>query len=149
MLCRENGIHSQERTLSVFRGFSRLLDAILGLATAITELAKVQRQSGPAADRLTALELSRHQFEAQMEGLFLKADGKLKAASNAEARERQLRKSYEHLIDPLAEDGEEGKGNDAVLPIHAAAGGAEGMHPLRLDVAADPKAAAVNAKWAQ
>jgi len=133
--------------MAIFRGFRRLVDVIEGLSLALERFTRVQEEAGPATDRLTVLELSRHQFEAQMEGLFLKADGKLKAANNSEARERQLKKSYEHLLDPLAPDGDERTDDDAVLPIDAPERTAEELQSLRVGVAPDSKAHAVNAKW--
>ena len=136
-----------------FRGLLAAFDAIASQLAALTasqvELAKIQQAMGPALDRLNALELSRHRFEAEMEGILLKADGKLKAASNAEARERQLKKSYErNLLDPLDTDGQEGTEERAeFLPVHAAPGEAQGMPPLHLDVAPNGKALAVRAKF--
>lgn len=137
------------RTPRVLQDFRRLVEAIQNLVLVLVELLQVQREAGPALDRITALELSRHQFEAEMQGVLLKADGKLKAASNSEARERQIKKANDRLADPFSEDGEEvAEAGRAVLADDAAAGEAERLHALRLDLApTDGKALAVRAKW--
>jgi len=134
--------------MTIFRGFRRLFVAIEELGRALERLARIQEDAGPALDRVDALEISRHKFEAEIEGMLLRAEGKLKAASNAEARERQLKRSYEkHLLDPLDPDSQEGTEETALLPIHAAPGEAQGMSPLRLDLGPNNKAHAVRAKW--
>jgi len=109
----------------------------------------VQAEVAPATVRLDALERERHNFEAMAEGLLLKAEGKHKAANNAEARERALKKSYEKNLDTFDIDGEEGEGQGGVLPIHVAAGESERLRPVRLDVAPSNKAAAISAKWSR
>ena len=135
---------------SILRDFRRLVEAIRSLAFQIEELASAQRQLGPAVDRLEALELSRHHFEAEMSGMVLKAEGKLKAANNAEARERQLKKHNERLADPFSEEGEEvAKAGRAVQRNDAEAGEVERVPALRLGLAPDRKAAAVSAKWSR
>lgn len=133
----------------IFGTFRRLLEAVLALVSVLERLFEAQEQNGPAVDRLEELERSRHQFEAQCQGLLLKAEGKLKAANNAEARERQLKKFNESNTDPFGENGDEGQGEGAVVvpPLNAQAGEEERMRALRLDVAPSPKAAAIAAKW--
>lgn len=136
------------RIFRVLQDFRRLVESIQGLVAVLKALVEIQRQAGPALDRVTELELSRHQFEAEMQGVLLKADGKLKAANNAEARERQLKKSYERDVDPYSEAGEEvAEAGRAFLPDDAAAGQAAGVPTMPVGVAPDSKAAAVNAKW--
>ena len=141
--------HSPGRTLRILRAFSQLLAALIDIASAIRALATAQREIGPATDRLDALERHRAQFEAEMEGLLLRADGKMKAASNAEARERAQRKAYEKNLDAFPLDGDEGEGEAGVPPLYAEAGEREPLQPLRLDVAPNNKAAAIMAKWAR
>ena len=140
----------------MFRSFRRLLAALEGLkaelrgvSVELSELCATYKAQGPAIERLQTLETSRHQFEAMCEGLLLKAEGKHRAANNAEARERANRKSYEHLLDPLAEDGEqpEAAARDAVDVHDVAAGEAEGLPPVRLDVAPSNKTLAQRAKF--
>jgi len=142
--------------MMVFKAFRRLLAALeaidsglRSLTIGVIEATRVQLEQGPARERLELLEQGRHQFEALCEGLLLKAEGKWRAANNAEARERQMRKSYEHLIDPLTEDGEPAEtavGNPD-SNYDATAGEAERLSALRLDVATNHKARAQSAKW--
>lgn len=142
--------------LTVFREFRRLIAALEGIKSQLlavcVELSGLRAEykaQGPASERLELLEQGRHQFEALCEGLLLKAEGKHRAANNAEARERQMKKSYEHLIDPLAEGGLEPeaatRGPDG--SDDAAAGEAARLQALRLDVAPSPKALAQRAKF--
>ena len=133
--------------MAIFSGFSRFVDALITLTRAIERLAAAQTSATPAMDRLDALELSRHAFEAQMEGLFLKADGKLRAASNAEARERKLKESYEKDSDPFPEGGEAGSGESPILPDDVEAGKAERVSALHLGVAPNNKTAALAHKF--
>ena len=135
--------------MGIFSGFSRLIAVILELADVVRELVDAQRQVAPAAARLDALERERHNFEAKAEGLLLKAEGKHKAANNAEARERQLKRSYEKYLDTVDLDGEEDPGQRIVLPLDAPAGEAQRVSPVRMDVAPNNKAAAITAKWAR
>ena len=140
----------------MFRAFSRFLavterieDALSSLNNTLDKLCQAQQELGPATDRLEALELSRHQWEATCEGLLQKAEGKLRAANNAEARERANKRSYEHLLDPLAEIGlePEAPARDPDGGNHAAPGEAEGVPPVRVDVAPSDKTLAQRAKF--
>ncbi len=129
----------------MFKTFRRLVEGLDRLNATLGALARAQAEQGPATDRLEVLELSRSQWEAEMEGIFLKADGKAKAAASSEARERTMRKSYEHLIDPLDDDRQE---ESTPLPLgYAPASETEGMPAVRLDVAPDNKTRALNSKW--
>jgi len=113
--------------LGVLRDFRRAADALERLAASAT----VIRENAPALDRLEALELSRAQFEADIEGVLLKAEGKLKAAANAEARERHQRNRREQT-DPFDEEGAEG-----TAPVRAGdVEGSEedGLLGVRMDV---------------
>lgn len=140
----------------VLRPISRIVAALQGVKGALREvslhlaqLCAAQREAGPAEARLEALELSRHQFEALCEGLLQKAEGKWRAANNAEARERANKKSYEHLLDPFPEDGEtpEETARDAALGHDAPASEAERLSAMRLDVAPTNKTLAQRAKF--
>jgi len=119
------------------------------VAYELKALREVQQSSGPAVDRLDLLERQHHQFEAMCEGLLMKAEGKLRSANNAEARTRADKKTYEHLVDPLAEIGDEPEatarhpdsGNDV------AAGEEERLQALRPDLALSPKQLAQRAKF--
>jgi len=132
----------------MFSGFRRLIAAILELVGVVRELVDAQRQIAPATARLDVLERERHQFEAEVEGLLLKAEGKHKAANNAEARERALKRSYEKNADSFDPDSPEDQGERGVLPVDVAPSESERMSAMRLDVApTNNKAAAITAKW--
>lgn len=146
-LCKVYSFYTLGRIMTIFRDFRALVDAVQNLVAVLREHIEIHREAGPALKRLDSLELSRFQFEAEVQGILLKADGKLKAASNAEARERQLKKSYERDLDPFDPDGQEGSKEDSVLPVDAPAGEAEGVRPVRMGVAPNSKARAVKAKW--
>jgi len=133
--------------LSIFGRFRQLVEAIQSLGAAVEELDRTQRALGPAIDRLNALELSRHHFEAECEGMLLRADGKLKAATSAEQRERQLKKANEKLVDSFDLIGEEGPIATADVGHDAPASEAQPLPPVRLGVAANRKAPALMAKW--
>lgn len=142
--------------MTVFRVFRRFLAAadainteLRGLSVELSELCATLKAQGPTTERLEALELSRHQFEAMCEGLLQKAEGKLRAANNAEARERANKKSYEHLLDPFPEDGErpETPARDPDSGDDAPEREAERLHALRLDVAPNNKTLAQRAKF--
>jgi len=133
--------------LLIFQGFRRLVEAIQALASALESLARIQGELGPALDRLESLERTRHQFEAECEGMLLKADGKLKAAASAEARERQLKKANDRLADPFREDGEEGAEPTPVQPGYVTTSEAEGLPPVRMALAPNNKAHVVRAKF--
>ena len=140
----------------VLRPISRLVAALQSLRGTLQEvsvelsmLAAAQKEAGPAEARLEALELSRHQFEALCEGLLQKAEGKLRAANNAEARERANKKSYEHLLDPLAEDGlePEAPARDPDRGYDVSPSEEKRLQAMPLDVAPSPKALAQRAKF--
>ena len=133
----------------VFRGFRRLVESIQALTDAVLVLNETQRQLGPALERLNTLERTRFQFEAQCEGMLLKADGKLKAATSAEQRERQLKKANEKHRDPFGNEGEaEGEDPaDVAIAPHAGASSPEGVPAVRLALASNNKAHAVKTKW--
>ena len=135
--------------MAIFQGFRRLLEVIQALADSLTALTEVQRQLGPALDRLEALERSRIHFEADVEGMLLKADGKLKAATSAEQRERQLKKANDKHADPFSPDGEAEQAEHGayVLSDDAQRGQAQELPPVRLALATNNKAHAVRTKW--
>ena len=132
----------------IFSWFRRFVEAITALTSSLDNLANIQRELGPALDRLEALERTRHQFEAQCEGMLLKADGKLRAAASSEARERQLKKANDRVVaDPFREAGEEGTEPAPVFPNHVAGGEAPGVPAVRMALAPNNKAHAVRAKF--
>lgn len=136
--------------MSIFQGFRRLIEAIQALTDALADIARLQRELGPAADRLHQLELDRHTFEASCEGMLLKADGKLKAASSAEQRERQLQKANQRLsaeFDPASEEGADPAHGTYVLSDNAPGGEAPRVPAVRLALASNDKTHAVRTKW--
>lgn len=100
--------------MKVFREISRIADALERLAASQTRSLSILAERIPATERLEQLELSRSQFEADIEGVLMKAEGKLKAAANAEARTRTMAKSFE--IDPFAASDPEGDALGAPIP---------------------------------
>jgi len=140
----------------MFKAFRRLLASIESMASGLillehvlARIARQQEEFGPARERLDALELSRAKFEAEMSSLVLKAEGKFKAANNAEARERQLKKSNDRLAHDLAEDGDEdvsGEGRSNFLD-DGARSEEERVQSVRVGVAMSNKSAAIAAKW--
>ena len=131
------------------RVFRPLVESVEQLTGTLVAVAEIQQERGPAIDRLDALELSRVRFEAECEGLLLKADGKLKAANNSEARERQLKRAQDKR-DPFGEDGDDRQpatgDEQALLDNVFQAAGAD----RALEDVAQPegkKARALRAKW--
>jgi len=128
---------------------SEIAAELRGLSVELSELCAAHKELGPASERLDKLERERFRFEAECQGLLLAAEGKRKAAMNAEARERVMKKSYETHVDPFDEagDGPEAPAGDPDIEHDVAAGEAEGVQPLRLDVAPSGKALAVRRKF--
>lgn len=129
----------------MFKTLRALTDALHRLISCLNALAATQREQGPAEDRLEDLERSRSQWEAEVEGMLLKAEGKLKAANNAENRERTMRKSYESFLDPLDEDREPEP--EALPDGYAPVGQDQRLQPVRVDVAPTYKELALSRKF--
>ena len=79
----------------------------------------------------------------------MKAEGKLQAASNSEARTRTMKKSYEKLLDPFDPDSEEAEPTHGthVLRFDDVPSQAEGVPPVRVDLEGDYKQAALRHKF--
>jgi len=131
----------------MFRGFRNLIEAILALTSALEDIVRIHREHGAAVERLDKLERERHHFEAEIEGMLLKADGKLRAANSSEARERQLKKAHEKLSDPFSPEEEPASAGPHVPTNDAPPGEAEGLPPVRVALASNNKAHAVRTKW--
>jgi len=129
----------------MFKTFRALTEAILRLINCLNALAAIQREQGPAEDRLDDLERSRSQWEAEVEGMLMKAEGKLQASNNAENRTRTMKKSYESLLDPLDLDSEEEP--EALPQRYAPIGEEEGLQPVRVDVAPTFRQIALSRKF--
>jgi len=131
--------------LKVLDEFRRLIASVHSLDQTLKSLVVAANLKGPAMDRLDSLEADRIHFEATCEGLLLKAEGKLRAANNAEARERNMKASYEKNLDPFAEDSEEVQA--AIRPEYVEAIPEEGVSPMHLGLAHNDKSHALNAKF--
>lgn len=131
--------------MKVLSDFRRLVDAVEALAIQVASSNLARIELGDASERLEMLERSRGAWEAEMEALVLKADGKLKAQMNSEARERTLKRSYEKNADPFDPDREENidPGQDPVWDGNAPPGQTEGMLPVRVGMEADDKKAMI------
>jgi len=131
--------------MSVLQDFRRIADALERLAATQTRAVTEAAERHPSEERLDDLELGRSRFEAEMEGLLMKAEGKLKAASNAEARERHQRRQYEAELDPFSEDSEEVQRR--LQDVDAEGLQEEEVQPLHLGLETNSKAHALRAKW--
>jgi len=138
----------------VLGSFRRIADGIQELNDTIRialTLLDSMHDNRPALDRLEELERSRALFEVEMESVLMKAEGKLHAASNAEARTRTMKKSYEKLLDPFDADSEEGRETiregTEILQGYAEPSEADRLQPVRLELAPNNKAHAMRAKW--
>ena len=131
--------------MAVLRDFRRIADALERLAAGQSSTRNaVQRMEG-VTERLDTLELERHQFEAEMEGLLLKSEGKLKAANNSEARERHQREKHERDLDPFSDDSEEIQRR--IPDLDAESVEAEEVQTVPLGLETNTKAHALRAKF--
>jgi len=141
----------------MFMSFRRHLAAAQGTEKALREISDVLHEvSGRVADRaelverIEQLELSRAKWEAEIDGLLMKADSTLRSAANAEARTRTMRKSYEGFADDGLTDRETEVGqeltehvpNGNVAPIAA-----EPLQAVHVDLAQNAKAGALRMKF--
>jgi len=131
--------------MAVLRDFRRIADALEKLTATHKRVLLLAEAQHPSEERLDDLELSRHRFEAEMEGLLLKAEGKLKAAANAEARERHQRQKRDADFDPFLDDREEIE--EALPESDAPLGDPEELQPMRMGLETNSKAHALRAKW--
>jgi len=131
--------------MGVLRDFRRAADALERISVELSVAAVNRAETGPLLERLVALEQGRAMWEAEVEGILAKAEGKLKAAANSEARERTMQKSRGADLDPFDFDSEE---EPEILPVrYAEAGEEEEVQAVRVDVAPDYKALALNRKF--
>jgi len=83
-----------------------------------------------------------------MGGLVAKAEGKLKASNNAEARTRTMQKSYEAYADDLDEDrAPQIEAQPLFIPEGDGAAGEAALQPLRVGVETNNKAHPTRMKW--
>jgi len=93
--------------MGILKDFRRAVDALERVAASISAAARAQTDNSQLSERLSDLERGRTMWEADVEGLLQKAEGKLRAAANAEARERTMQKFNEDELDPFGEDSDE------------------------------------------
>jgi len=118
--------------VKVLSDFRRAADALERIATSLSAAARNHEEREPLLLRLNELERTRALWEADIEATLMKAEGKLKAAANSEARERTMQKRYETDFDPFDFDSEE---EGAPVPEDdAETGFEEGVQPLHLGV---------------
>lgn len=131
--------------MRVLRDFRRAVDAIERIGVAVSAAQRQRMDTAPVLQRLLDLEQSRAIWEAEVEALLMKAEGKLKAAANSEARERTMQKSRETDPDPFDFDRVE---VEEVVPLgYAPASEEEALPAVRLDVARDHKTLALRHKF--
>jgi len=132
--------------MKVLKDFRRLVDAVEKVAASSSEAARKQTETGPLLERLNDLEMTRAKWEAEVEAILLRAEGKLQAANNSEARERTMKKHREKHLDPFDLEGAE---EPQAIPSGDAPGSeVQGLQPLRLDLEKiDGKQQALRAKF--
>jgi len=84
----------------MFRNLRHISDALQGILAALIGMSNRLAEVPPAPDdglreRVEDLELSRAVWEAEIEGLTLKAENHMKSARAAEERTRTMKRSYE------------------------------------------------------
>jgi len=122
-----------------------LARALKSVSEALAALIELQRQNGPSDERLQKLELSRAQWEAELEAMLLKAESTYKAANASESRSRTMLRHAEKIADPFAEEGDE---VEAPVPNGDAPRIPEDrLQPVPVGVAPSNKASAQRAKW--
>lgn len=132
--------------MRVLEDFRRAVDALENISLGLTASLRAIQQNEPSMERLQGLERSRALWEAEVEGMLAKAEGKLKAAANAEARTRTMAKAYENEIDPFDADREQGE--DRLSPEDVEPRYAEEVQPLHMGMEAESKKAyALRAKF--
>ena len=93
--------------MGVLKDFRRAIDALERIATALNGALRASQATELPLERLQELERSRSLWEADVEGLLQKAEGKLRAAANAEARERTMKDFHEDDVNPFPPDSPE------------------------------------------
>lgn len=131
--------------MKVLRDFSRAADALERIAARLAAAGVELGEKELVVERLNELERTRTLWEADVEALLQKADGKRHAAENAEARTRTMKKSYERFLDPLDPDSDE---IEAELPKgYAPASKEEAVQPVHMGLEDGPKTNAVRSKF--
>ena len=132
--------------MGLLRDFRHGVDALERIAAGLNGAVRASHENAPSTERLDEMERRQGMWEAEVEAALMKAEGKLKAAANSEARERTMKKSREDLFDGLDPDSEEVRG--PVPAGHVEASETEGMHVMHVDVPPfNSKAHALRAKF--
>lgn len=135
--------------MGILKNFRRAVDALERLAATQAQAVKSQpseRRLEELEQLVARLELERARWEAEMDGVLMKAEGKLQAANNSESRTRTMKKAYEKELDPFDPDSEEIE--TAVPAGDVPTGQEEEMYGVRMGVAPrNSKALATRAKW--
>jgi chromosome segregation ATPase len=128
------------------RGLQALAEAVSALEQKLHEASQKADEAGPLKERIEALELSRHAFEAECEALWTKADARARVALNAEQRTRTA-------VEATPDDDESGDELQAAYEAwrlqagDADSGNAQGLLPLPADVGVHSKEAGLMAKF--
>ena len=139
----------------MFQAFRDLSEGVRGMVAALEGLQRSQaddlelrRSSGDMEERVSALELSRALWEADVEAEFKKAESSRQAAMNAESRTRTMKRSYEKYVDPFDDDSEATVvENRGIIPEQYVENGeAEGVPALYMGLE-DKKQALMRAKF--
>lgn len=141
----------------MFQAFRALPEAVRSVTIALEHVDQslrdyltLQEQAGAVLERVEHLERTRSIWEAEIEAGVLKADGKLKAANNAESRARTMERHVEKHLDPFDEDGEEGalqeQGQGQLSELDVEAGNEQGVLPVPVGLEG-PKSNAINRKF--
>ena len=132
----------------VLKDFRRIADALERLASTHLQLVRGQpsdRRLIDLEELVVKLELSRAQWEAEVEAVLMKAEGKLHAANNAESRTRTMKKSYEKQLDPFDLGSDE---IEAIVPDSDVPAGEEaGVYEMPPPLETNSKTQALRAKW--
>ena len=132
--------------MGVLKDFRQAVEALERIAAAVNGAVRSIHENQPSTERLEELERTRAMWEAEVEGILAKAEGKLKAAANSEARERTMRKAYENALDPFGDDSEALEA--AIQDRDAEASYAEEVQPVHVDMEElSPKAYAQRLKF--
>jgi len=134
----------------MFRVFRDLSSAIQSLTKALVDGDEVGPRAAALGERLDGLELGRAKWEAEMEALYMRAEGKLKASRNAEERARKMRSFDEDFLDLDDEDSPapEEERPQSILPLADVQTGEEaGVYGLPVGMEADGKSLALRAKF--
>ena len=125
--------------MGVLKDFRRAADALERLAANLPAANRERNEVALLVEKIVDLERSRALWEADVEGMLAKAEGKLRAAANAEARERTMKEFHEEELDPFPQDSPEVEAR--IQDNDAEAGFAEQVLPLPMGLEAESKKA--------